>query len=180
MFGISKRLLLPTALLCMVCTVQAGETLKPAGTFVDVSTLVEAGQLAPVDGIKSAGQPDQAALQVFAEAGFTTVIDMRGPSENRGLDDEQEAVETLGMQYIAFPITGRDQISFDKAKKLDELLEGVDGPVLLHCGSANRVGALLALRHSLQGADDETALQFGKDAGLSSLEGVVRDRLSED
>jgi len=51
--------------------------------------------------------------------------------------------------------------------------------VLVHCGSGNRVGALLALRASLDGADDEKALALGREGGLSSLEGVVRERLDE-
>ncbi len=171
-------LLLPAALLAVACSAQVTEQ-EPAtaGTHVDVAAVVEAGTVMPVNGITSAGQPDEAALQVFANAGFTTVVDMRGPGEDRGLDDEQATVEALGMEYVAFPIAGRDAISFDSARELDSLLEGIDGPVLLHCGSGNRVGALLALRHSLQGADDEAAIQLGKDSGLTGLEGLVRERL---
>ena len=174
-------LLLPAALLWAACTTQGTEpAASTVGTHVDIASVVAAGEVKPVNGITSAGQPDEAALQVFAEAGFTTVIDMRGPNEDRGLDDQQASVEALGMQYVAFPIKGRDAINFDNARDLDALLRDVDGPVLLHCASGNRVGALLALRHSLQGADDEAAIQLGKDAGLTGLEGVVRDRLSED
>ncbi len=81
------------------------------------------------------------------------------------------------MQYVAFPVLGRDAISFETAAQLDALLEDVDGPVLLHCGSGNRVGALLALRQSLKGATDEEALAFGKDAGMTRLEPRVREVL---
>ncbi len=173
--------ILPAALLWSACSMQVTEEApSTAGTHVEIAAVVEAGEVVPVNGITAAGQPDEAALQVFADAGYTAVIDMRGPGEDRGLDDEPAAVEALGMQYVAFPITGRDAIGFDKARELDALLEGIDGPVLLHCGSGNRVGALLALRHSLQGADDEAALQLGKDSGLTSLEGVVRERLSDE
>jgi protein tyrosine phosphatase (PTP) superfamily phosphohydrolase (DUF442 family) len=63
---------------------------------------------------------------------------------------------------------------------LDDVLQEIDGPVLLHCGSGNRVGAVLALRHSLSGASEEEAIAFGNDAGLTKLEDVVRERLSED
>jgi protein tyrosine phosphatase (PTP) superfamily phosphohydrolase (DUF442 family) len=77
------------------------------------------------------------------------------------------------------PIAGKDAISFDNARKLDGLLKEYPGPVLVHCGSGNRVGALLALRASLDGADDEKALALGREGGLSSLEGVVRERLDE-
>jgi hypothetical protein len=50
---------------------------------------------------------------------------------------------------------------------------------LLHCGSGNRVGALLALRESQDGADDESALEYGRSAGLTKLEPVVIKRLEE-
>ena len=99
-------------------------------------------------------------------------------SENRGLD-EKAVVEKLGLQYIEFPLVDSDAISFANAKQLDALLADIDGPVLLHCGSGNRVGAILALRHSLQGADDADAMQYGKSAGLTSLEPLVRDRLEQ-
>ena len=81
------------------------------------------------------------------------------------------------MYYVQLPIDDKSAISFENAKKLDELIGEHDGPVLVHCGSANRVGALLALRASLDGADDETAIEVGKEAGLTRLEGVVRETL---
>jgi uncharacterized protein (TIGR01244 family) len=62
---------------------------------------------------------------------------------------------------------------------LNELVEAFDGPVLIHCGSGNRVAALLALSKSAEGADDEIAIEYGRQAGLTRLEGVVRERLEE-
>lgn len=145
---------------------------------VDLDQVVELGTVSSVDGITAAGQPDEAALEVFADAGYATVIDLRGPEEDRGLD-EAAVVEELGLHYVTLPIAGKDAISFDNARKLDGLLEEYPGPVLVHCGSSNRVGALLALRASLDGADDEAALALGREGGLTSLEGVVRERLAE-
>jgi len=37
----------------------------------------------------------------------------------------------------------------------------------------------LALRESLNGASDEAALAYGRAAGLTGLEDVVRERLAE-
>ena len=52
-------------------------------------------------------------------------------------------------------------------------------PVLLHCGSGNRVGALLALAaFHVDGRPADAALQYGLDSGLTRLEPVVRDHLS--
>ena len=144
---------------------------------VDVTEVVEAGEVAPVGGITSSGQPTAAALEVFARSGYKVVIDMRGPEEDRGMDDFEGAVEANGMEYVSFPVVGPDAISFDTARKLDDLLQGLDGPVLMHCGSGNRVGAVLALRESLAGADDETAIAYGRDAGMTRLEPLVREVL---
>ena len=150
------------------------------GIHVDLEAVVKAGKVVPVDGITSAGQPDVQALNVFAESGYAVVIDMRGSDEDRGMDGWSNAVEATGMEYIAFPISDSDEISFETAAKLDALLEDAEGPVLVHCASGNRVGALLALRHSLNGASDEEALAFGKDAGMTRLEPRVREVLESD
>lgn len=145
---------------------------------IDLATVVSTGVVVPVDGLTSAGQPDEAALGIFAEQGYTTVIDLRTAGEDRGMD-EAKVVEGLGMEYISLPI-GRDDISFDSARSLDTLIAEADGPVLVHCGSANRVGALLALSKSLEGADNETALEHGRNGGMTSLESTVKKALTEE
>lgn len=153
-------------------------TAPPAAVKVDIADVVADGNVTPVDGITSAGQPSAEALAVFRDSGYTAVIDLRGPGEDRGFD-ERAAVESLGMQYIALPIVGGDAISYASARQLDRLIEAQEGPVLVHCGSGNRVGALLALAANLDGADDETAVAIGRDAGLTSLEPIVLERLTE-
>jgi len=167
--------------LAVFSTASADELNRDAAptVHVDVAQVAASGAVVPVDGVTSAGQPDAAALQVFADSGYVAVIDMRGPDEDRGMD-EPKLVENLGLEYVAFPIASRDDINFDAARKLDELLEAYDGPVLLHCASGNRVGAVLALRERLHGADDEAAIEYGKQAGLTSLEDLVRERLSNE
>ncbi len=169
-----KKLTLITILLFSL-PAWAGE--GEQGIYVDLDAIVEAGEVSPVDGITSAGQPDAESLQVFADSGYAVVIDMRGAKEDRGMDDWLGAVEETGMEYIEFPLVGKDAISFENAEKLDKLLGEIDGPVLLHCGSGNRVGALLALRESLNGASNEEALAHGKDAGMTRLEPLVREVL---
>ena len=147
---------------------------------VDVADVATAGAVRPVDGVTSAGQPDEETLQVFADSGYVAVIDMRGSAEDRGMADESAVVESLGMEYVAFPLASREDISFANAGKLDRLLAEFDGPVLVHCASGNRIGAILALRESLNGASDKDALEYGRKAGLTRLEPLVRDRLEKD
>ena len=145
--------------------------------LVDLDDIRDSGQVEALDGLSPAGQPDEAALKVFAENGYQTVIDLRTDGEERGFD-EPAVVEELGMNYVSLPI-GRGAISFESARQLDELMEAADGPVLLHCGSGNRVGALLALRASLQGASDAEAIKIGTDAGMTGLVKTVEKVLAE-
>ena len=133
----------------------------------------------PADGITAAGQPKEDGLEELAENGYAAVIDLRTAGEDRGLD-EQDIVENLGMDYVSLPIAGKDALNFENAKQLDEILGEYDGPVLVHCGSGNRVGALFALREKMNGADDEDALEFGRSAGMTSLESTVKARFAED
>lgn len=132
----------------------------------------------PQPGLHTGGQPSQEDLARLKSEGVRTIIDLRGPQEDRGYDEAAEA-RRLGLEYIALPIPGKDDISPEKAKALGELLKAQDGDVLLHCASGNRVGALLALDAVARGASREEALELGRKAGLKSLEPVVVERLSE-
>jgi uncharacterized protein (TIGR01244 family) len=132
----------------------------------------------PLPGITTSGQPDEASLHSLAAAGYVTVIDLRSDGEDRGFD-EKSVVESLGMNYISIPVSGAGGVSYDNAALLDQSLSGIEGPVLLHCASSNRVGALLSLREKMHGASTEDALSLGLEAGLSSLRPVVEEQLNE-
>jgi len=131
----------------------------------------------PIPGITSSGQPSAEALAALAEDGYTTVIDLRSEQEDRGFD-EATTVEGLGMKYVSLPVAGGDGVSYANAEELDRILSEVDGPVLLHCASGNRVGALLSLRAVLNGEDKEDAMTLGTSAGLTSLQPLVEQLLN--
>ena len=68
--------------------------------------------------------------------------------------------------------------SFENAKKLHDLLGDNAEDTFVHCGSGNRVGALMALRaYEYEGASLEEAIEIGKSAGMTRLEGEVRSQL---
>jgi uncharacterized protein (TIGR01244 family) len=146
--------------------------------LADLAAVVKSGKIEPVDGLTTAGQPDEAAFRVFADNGYRVVIDLRTEGEDRGLD-EPAVVRALGMEYILMPI-GRGDITFEKARELGELLDEFDEPVLLHCASSNRVGALLALDAYAETGDAHLALEEGRAAGMKSLEGIVRGLIGAD
>jgi uncharacterized protein (TIGR01244 family) len=175
-------LVLVTVLSAAACVENSTTETRPSTETtlkVDLETVVRVGNVVPVDGVTTAGQPDVAALSIFAEQGYKTVIDIRTEPEERGMD-EATVINDLGMEYVLFPIDKPDAINFDNATELGRLIDEADGPVLVHCGSANRVGALFALQKSLAGADDEAALEYGREAGMTRLEGRVKEVLSKD
>ena len=155
------RLSLPLSLLLFCATAIAGE-----------ATL---HQLRP--DLITAGQPRAQQLRDAAAAGVTTVIDLRRPEEDRGYDEAALAAQ-LGLRYVRLPIAGADDITQANARTLDRLLKQDDGKTLLHCASANRAGALLALIEArINGAPLDAALAHGRDAGMTSLEPAVRAAL---
>ncbi len=88
-----------------------------------------------------AGQPSPDDLAIFRSKGIKTVITLRHTKELSW--DEANAVKQNDMKFIQVPFLGADQL---KPKTFDKLLEILrdkkQGPVVLHCGSSNRVGAI--------------------------------------
>ncbi len=170
-------------LVVLFCILALAGGVAPASETTETITKIDTTQMSkdpgvlPGSGIVTSGQPDEAAFRNIAGAGYTTVIDMRAADEDRGLKDEQRLVESLGMAYVLFPIAGKEDISFEKAAALDEILDGIDGPVLVHCASGNRVGALFALRARNNGASSAEALAVGKTAGMTRLTKLIQERL---
>ena len=129
-------------------------------------------------GDMSSAQPSEAQLDELAEQGYVAVIDLRGEGENRGFD-EAAAAAAAGLEYSPLPIANAGAINVENARKLGELLDQFDGPVVIHCGSGNRVGALVALLEADRGASAEEALEAGRAAGLTRSEGLVKKRLDD-
>jgi len=119
--------------------------------------------------IATAGQPTDAALADVKKAGYKAVLNLR--TEQEGSLEEKPKVEALGMEYFNIPI-GRDGFSPEIVAKFHEILEdNSNRPILIHCASSNRVGALWFIHEVLEkGRDENEALAEAKKAGLKSLE----------
>jgi uncharacterized protein (TIGR01244 family) len=131
----------------------------------------------PREGVLSGGQPTPEQLAAAKEAGFETVINIRVPGEP-GTDSEQELVESFGMAYVSLPVRGATGMTEENARALAAALNEAEQPVLLHCGSGNRIGGLFALMaYHFDDKTVEEALAFGREAGLTRLEPVIRDIL---
>lgn len=133
----------------------------------------------PAPGIITAGRIDAAAVQTLADAGVQHVIDLTAPGEQPGFD-EAAAVRAAGLGYDNLVINGPADLTRETAQAFDRLLGQADRPVLVHCASSNRVGALAALRAAwIEGLPMEQAIAEGRRWGLASLEPAVRERLAQ-
>ena len=114
-----------------------------------------------------AGQPSQDGFQVVKDAGFQTVINLR-PADEMSFD-EKKVVEDLGMAYVNIPITTLS-ITDEKVGRLADLLGDPEAaPVLLHCGSSNRVGGMWYIYRALfTDASEEEAMEEATKYGLRS------------
>jgi uncharacterized protein (TIGR01244 family) len=118
-------------------------------------------------GLATAGQPTPEALRKLKEQGFKTVISLRADSEP-GVKEEEAIVKGQGLEYVSVPVT---PASFSQ-QQVDQVAKVLDdpeaGPILFHCGSANRVGAVWTVIQAQRGKSYEVAEAEGRKIGLSS------------
>jgi len=135
--------------------------------------------LRPAPGMLCGGQPTDEQLAEAKQKGFYAVVNLRTKEE--GAEENGEKVAAAGLKWLWIPIAGADDLTVENAKKLDELLkEAGDRPVMVHCKSGNRVGALLAIKaFHVDGKSAEEALAFGKKAGLTKMEPAVAEILKK-
>jgi len=113
-----------------------------------------------------AGQPSPEDLPLLKAEGIKTVISLRHKKELAW--DEASAVEQNGMKFVPIPFGAAQQLKpevFDKVLKI--LRDKKQGPVVLHCGSANRVGAIWYAYRVLDGQlSPEAAKKEAQKIGL--------------
>lgn len=121
-------------------------------------------------GIFLGSQPLAEDFEQAKQGGIKTVINLRHASENKEFDEE-EIVTGLGLGYHNPAWNGPDELTDEKFDRVRELLRTVEKPILLHCSSANRVGAHWVTYRVLDdGIDYDEALAEAKVVGLRSPE----------
>ncbi|MCP1726283.1 uncharacterized protein (TIGR01244 family) [Natronospira proteinivora] len=124
------------------------------------------------------GQPSKEQFREMQAQGVQTVVNFRGSDE---FDDWSEAdvVTDLGMLYIHIPVAGADGLTRQAVSAFDRAVSAAgDEPVLYHCASGNRVGAMFALRAALiEDHSVEEAMEIGRKHGMTSLAEPVQEML---
>jgi uncharacterized protein (TIGR01244 family) len=108
------------------------------------------------------------AFAQLAAWGFRSVINLRQATEKgANVEAEAEAVRAAGLVYLHIPIDSENP----SPEAVDRFLEAVakpeHHPVYIHCGTANRVGAVWLIKRVLQdGWPLEKALAEAEAIGL--------------
>lgn len=124
-----------------------------------------------------AGQPDEAGLLQAKSEGIGTVINLRAADEMSW--DEQAYAESIGMNYISIPVSGKlDEMDRAAFAKVEEAIKAQQGmPVLLHCSSGNRASAWLANHlNETHELSQSRALAIARKTGLTKQ--VLEQRLA--
>lgn len=126
-----------------------------------VSTVQNYNRAAPQ--VATSGLIGDGGAPLLAAHNFKTVIDMR--TVNEGTQEEKALVEGAGMVYINIPMTVAN-LSDEHLEAFTKAMDQSPKPILVHCGSGNRAGAIWASYLISQGTDPEKALAEGRKAGM--------------
>jgi protein tyrosine phosphatase (PTP) superfamily phosphohydrolase (DUF442 family) len=120
--------------------------------------------------VLTGGQPSAAHLAAFKATGGQILLDLRDPMEPRPLD-EPAVARSLDLEYVNVPVSAGTMTDETMDRILGTLRRAGDRPVLVHCGSGNRVGAaLLPLLMLDHGLEEEDAVDQAMRIGLRSAE----------
>jgi uncharacterized protein (TIGR01244 family) len=117
----------------------------------------------------TAAQPREEAFAKLAANGFRSVLNLRTDAEGVDLKREQELVEKSAVKYFNVPVVGSAPKTESVEAFIKIIKDKANHPMLIHCASANRVGAFwMIYRVVEQGWSEDKALEEATQIGLSS------------
>jgi len=124
--------------------------------------------------IAAGGHVEKGAMAELKAQGFNTVVSLL--TEEEGVAEEKAEAHAAGLNFYALGVstTAPTQAQVEAFSKIAS--SPANYPILLHCASSNRVGAMWALYRFHMGVPAEIAIEEGRAAGLkTSREGAVRE-----
>jgi uncharacterized protein (TIGR01244 family) len=153
--------------------VPAGYTQAPYG---DAMPDIVENYLRAAPYVGTGGVVDMRSFGQLAQLGFKTVINLNTSEE--GATQEEGAARSAGLTYVSIPVSTRAPSDDEVAEFSKYVNDPAHYPILVHCISSNRVGAMWALYRAANAVPPEIAVQEGRTVGLKpSREGAVRERL---
>ncbi|MDQ2077783.1 beta-lactamase hydrolase domain-containing protein [Marinimicrobium sp. ABcell2] len=151
--------------------VSGDRTLAPYGQ--EMTHVENYSRAAPSVG--AGGMIQEGAMETFKGHGFKSVVSLLTPGE--GVETHTQWAREAGIDYYNLSVTaeGPGDTVLERFKAI--LADPENHPVMVHCASANRVGALWARYRIDMGVPVEVAFQEARTIGLQpGLESTVRER----
>ncbi|MCH7870654.1 MAG: redoxin domain-containing protein [Planctomycetes bacterium] len=162
----------PTAALCACIGLTILSGCQAALPQPEPVTLDGARNLTRAGDIYVSGVTTAAGLEALRARGVQTVLDLRLPEQVE--PDFAATVDNLGMNYLALPMQSAAMTDDQAQAFLDAMRKYGGQPLLIHCKSGNRSGAMYGVyvgaRRKL---DVEAAMTRARQAGLRN------DKLAE-
>ena len=155
-----RHALIVMALLCVGTSGTAGaQEEAPPGVvnYTRVDATVACGGATPPE-----------AMADFKRLGFVSVINFRtAQEEGANIEASQAAATAAGLKYFHLPFRAPNPEVAEQF--LEVIAETTNQPVYIHCGSANRVGAMWFIKRVKQdGWDTARAMEEAEAIGLRS------------
>ena len=105
-------------------------------------------------------------LKQVTQAGYQSVLNLRSPNEPGFLENEQQLVESVGLQYAHIPVNPA-QITDSLTDQVLVTIGQLKKPILIHCKSGVRSGAMaLIFMAQNEGLTADRALSISKELGI--------------
>ena len=97
------------------------------------------------------GATDPSAMAALKKEGYVSVINLRLASEpGADVDASRAAAQTAGLKYFHLPFDSAMPDPALVSRFLATVADTANQPVFIHCGTANRVGAVWMIKRVLQ------------------------------
>jgi uncharacterized protein (TIGR01244 family) len=151
-------------LLVTICTVAAAQSPQKADVEgVRNFTKVDAT-------IGCAGATDVSAIPALAGMGYKSIINLRQSSEQgAAIEESKQAASAAGLKYVHLPFNASEPDPAVIDAFIAAVTDASNQPAFVHCGSANRVGAVwLAKRLVVDKWTEARAVEEATAIGLTS------------
>ncbi len=126
--------------------------------------------------VGTAGVVAEGGFEEAKRLGYRTVINLNTGDE--GAIEEEERVQKAGLDYVSIEVPTDAPTPAQVEAFAGYVNDPATYPILVHCISSNRVGAMWALYRAANGVPGEVAIEEGRTVGLKpSREAAVRAQL---
>jgi len=155
--------------------VKAGTTQAPYG---DAMPAIVKNYLRAAPYIGTGGAIKLDAFPTLKELGFKTIINLN--TDQQGAIEEGKAAKRAGLAYVRIPVAAHGPDAAKVAEFSQYANDPGHYPILVHCLSANRAGAMWTLYRFRHGVPEKIAVEEGRTIGLKpGREAIIAKQLKQ-